>query len=57
VIFIRTIPNVMHHYNCTAEDAQRFIDLREEGFDTYRAAVMAGLRDPDEAREPVGSGE
>lgn len=47
-IFIRTVPNVMAHYGCTADDAQRFIDLREEGFSTQQAALMAGLTDPPE---------
>ncbi len=45
-IFIRTIPNVMRHYGCTADDAQRFIDLRSEGYSTYQSALMAGLSDP-----------
>jgi hypothetical protein len=47
-IFIRTVPNVMRHFGCSAEDAQRFIDLREEGYGTYSAALMAGLSDPQE---------
>jgi hypothetical protein len=47
-IFIRTVPNVMRYYACTADDAQRFIDLREEGFSTQQAALMAGLTDPPE---------
>lgn len=45
-IFIRTIPNVMRQYGCTAADAQRFIDLREEGYGTHQAALLAGLSDP-----------
>jgi hypothetical protein len=47
-IFIRTVPNVMAHYGCTAEDAHRFIDLRDEGYSTEQAALMAGLTDPPE---------
>ena len=39
---------IMAHYGCTAEDAQRFIDLREDGHSTYEASVMAGLADPHE---------
>lgn len=38
---------IMSHYQCSAEDAQRFIDLRDEGYSTYQSAVMSGLRDPD----------
>lgn len=47
-IFIRTVPNVMQFYGCSAEDAHRFIDLRDEGYSTDQAAIMAGLSDPPE---------
>jgi hypothetical protein len=47
-IFTRTVPNVMQHYGCSAEDAHRFIDLRDEGHSTEQAAIMAGLSDPPE---------
>lgn len=40
------IKNLMERYDCTSEDAVRFIDLREEGHSAYAAAVMAGLTDP-----------
>lgn len=40
------IKNLMERYDCTSEDAVRFIDLREEGHSAYAAAVMAGLNDP-----------
>lgn len=54
MIFTRTIPNVMRHYGCTADDAQRYIDLRDEGYTSYQAALMAGLADPPEERsEPT----
>lgn len=45
-IFIRTVPNVMEHFGCSAEDAQRYIDLRDEGYSVDRAKLMAGLSDP-----------
>ena len=45
-IFVRTLPNVMAHFGCSAEDAQRYMDLREEGYSASVAAVMAGLADP-----------
>jgi hypothetical protein len=45
-IFIRTVPNVMQHYGCSADVAQRYIDLRDEGYSMAQAALMAGLSDP-----------
>lgn len=45
------IMRIMNQYGCSAETAQRFVDLREEGYTSYQAAIMAGLRDPDEAKE------
>jgi hypothetical protein len=50
-IFVRTVPNVMRHFGCSAEDAQRYIDLRDEGYGMHSAALMAGLADPHE--EPI----
>jgi hypothetical protein len=47
-VFIRTVPNVMQHYQCSAETAQRYIDLRDEGYSVEQAALMAGLTDPPE---------
>lgn len=51
-IFVRTVPNVMQQYGCTADYAQRFIDLRQEGYSTQEAALMAGIADPPEPPEP-----
>lgn len=48
MIMIRTVPNVMEHYDCSLENAQRFCDLREEGYPTHQALLMAGLSDPPE---------
>lgn len=45
-LFIRTVPNVMQHFRCSAEDARRYMDLREEGYGYEQAAVMTGLADP-----------
>jgi hypothetical protein len=36
----------MDRWGCSAEDAQRYLDLREEGHSTYAASVMSGLADP-----------
>jgi len=43
---IRTVPNLMERYGCSAEDAQRYMDLREEGYQQHEALLMAGLSDP-----------
>ena len=40
------IKRVCAKYNCSQEDACRFIDLREEGHGVYTASVMAGIADP-----------
>ena len=52
---IRNVSNVMQRYSCDAERAQRYIDLREEGYSQYQALLMAGLADPPESDEPEGS--
>lgn len=52
---IRTIPNIMGRYGCTAENAQRYLDLREEGYSQHQALLMAGLSDAPEEIEPLHS--
>lgn len=42
-VFVRTVPSVMQAYGCNAEAAQRYIDLRNEGYGVYVASVMAGI--------------
>ena len=37
---------IMRVYNCDAETAQAFMDLRDDGHGLYQAEVMAGVRDP-----------
>lgn len=41
------VVNARIYYDCTLEDALRFIELREEGYSVYQSAVLAGLSDPD----------
>jgi hypothetical protein len=48
VMMIRTVPNIMQHYGCSQETAQRYIDLRDEGYPQHQALLMAGLSDPPE---------
>ena len=50
---IRTVENIMKQYDCDSETAQRYCDLRDEGHPQYQALVMAGLRDPWEAKDPT----
>lgn len=45
----RTVENIMEHFECDEETAQRYIDLRDEGHQRYQAMVLSGLCDPDEA--------
>lgn len=45
---IRTVPNIVQHYGCSQETAQRYIDLRDEGYPQHQALLMAGLSDPPE---------
>ena len=33
---------------CTADEAQLYLDLRDEGYSSYQAKIMAGLADPPE---------
>lgn len=40
------LKRVMVQYDCSIEDAQCYLDLREEGHSQYVAAVNAGLIDP-----------
>lgn len=42
------IERLMAHYRCSREDVYRYLDLREEGYSQYQAAVMAGIADPHE---------
>jgi hypothetical protein len=45
-IIIRTVPNIMQAYGCSAETAQLYKDLRDEGHGIEQAKLMAGLSDP-----------
>lgn len=31
---------------CTVDEAQRYLDLRDEGYSSYEAKILAGLADP-----------
>lgn len=41
------LQRVMETHRCSAETAQRYIDLRDEGYSIYQAKLMSGLIDPD----------
>ena len=51
-IIVRGFGGIMQAYGCTAEDAQRYLDLRDEGYTRHEALLMAGLIDPPEPPEP-----
>lgn len=51
MIMIRTVTNVMNYYNCSSETAERYIDLRDEGYSMTESLLMAGLTDPAEPDE------
>lgn len=41
------IERIMVAYRCDREDAVTYIELLDEGYSQYEAAVLAGIRDPD----------
>ena len=41
------VEKIMEKYDCSYETAQLYLDLKEEGYSTYEARIMAGLADPD----------
>lgn len=42
-----SVRRIMDHYGCDSEEAQLYVDLRDEGYSVYQAGVLAGIRDPD----------
>lgn len=50
MIIPRTVPAIMDYYKCSAETAQLYIDLREEGYGQTQALLLAGLADPGSIR-------
>jgi hypothetical protein len=47
----------MRQFGCTQETAQRYCDLRDEGYSMEQAKLMAGLSDPPEVDEPEDDGD
>lgn len=47
------IERVMIQFGCDEADAQRYIELREEGYNPFQAEVIAGLSDPCNDAESV----
>lgn len=47
----RDQPYYMHGWNTGRRDYDLYRSYVEDGYTRYQAAVMAGLRDPDEARD------
>lgn len=44
------IERVMETYDCDRETAQRYLDLRAEGYNYVQAQLMSGMSDPDSLR-------
>ena len=51
MIIIRTVEDIMERYSCDADTAQRYCDLREEGYPMHQALLMAGLSDPPDPQQ------
>lgn len=47
-IIVRSPKEIMRVYNVDFDTAERYCDLRDEGYSTYAAKVMSGISDPDE---------
>lgn len=45
------VRSVAAKFDCDLETAQRYLDLKEEGYTTYEAKVMSGLSNPDYCEE------
>ena len=41
------LQRVMQQHKCDEDTAQRYIDLRDEGYSIFVAKVMSGLADPE----------
>ena len=50
---LERIKRVMQMYHCSREGAERYLDLREEGYTKYQAALMAGIADPYDPEEEL----
>lgn len=46
-----SIHRIMDKFGCDASDAERYLDLREEGYPRYQALLMAGLTDPEDSED------
>lgn len=45
------LQRIMETYECDLETAQRYLDLRDEGYNYVQAQLMAGIGDPPENRD------
>ena len=46
-----SVQRIMQSFSCSEEDAIRYLNLREEGYSSYRAKLMAGIADPPDIYE------
>jgi hypothetical protein len=42
------VENIADHFQCSLEDAQKYLDFKAEGYSSFQAKLMAGLSDPPE---------
>lgn len=47
-VVVTRLGRIMTQFKCSSEDAQRYIDYRDDGYSHHAAAVMAGIADPAE---------
>ena len=46
--FQQAIDSIISKYNCSEEDAVRYLYLKEEGYSSQQAGLMAGISDPSD---------
>lgn len=51
------IESIMRRYRCSQEDAWLYLDMRDEGYSRYQAAVLAGIADPHEDSSAQGGSD
>ena len=45
----QAINSIISKYNCSEEDALTYLYLRDEGYSSQQAGLMAGISDPSDS--------